>query len=64
MKWLSDQAVDRLRVAAATPDLSGTGYVLLDKLGADVVEMLGRQGYHVTGHRLELLGQMATPGQK
>src|ERR1700730_17120507 len=34
MKWLSDQAVDRLRVAAATPDLSGTGYVLLDKLGA------------------------------
>jgi serine/threonine protein kinase len=34
MKWLSDQAVDRLRVAADTPDLSGTGYVLLDKLGA------------------------------
>jgi serine/threonine protein kinase len=34
MKWLSDQAVDRLRAAADTPDLSGTGYVLLDKLGA------------------------------
>lgn len=34
MKWLSDQALDRLRVAADTPDLSGTGYVLLDKLGA------------------------------
>jgi serine/threonine protein kinase len=34
MKWLSDQAVDRLRVVADTPDLSGTGYVLLDKLGA------------------------------
>jgi serine/threonine protein kinase len=34
MKWLSDQAVDRLRLAADTPDLSGTGYVLLDKLGA------------------------------
>jgi serine/threonine protein kinase len=34
MKWLSDEALDRLRVAADSPDLSGTGYVLLDKLGA------------------------------
>ena len=34
MKWLSDQALERLRVAADMPDLSGTGYVLLDKLGA------------------------------
>ncbi len=34
MKWLSDQALDRLRVAADMPDLSGTGYVLLGKLGA------------------------------
>jgi serine/threonine protein kinase len=34
MNWLSDQAVDRLRAAADTPDLSGTDYVLLDKLGA------------------------------
>jgi len=34
MKWLSDQALDRLRAAADSPDLSGTGYVLLDKLGA------------------------------
>ncbi|MBZ5649542.1 MAG: serine/threonine protein kinase [Acidobacteriia bacterium] len=34
MKWLSDQALDRLRAAVDAPDLSGTGYVLLDKLGA------------------------------
>ncbi|MGA9797416.1 MAG: serine/threonine-protein kinase [Terriglobales bacterium] len=34
MKWLSDQALGRLRVAAEIPDLSGTSYVLLDKLGA------------------------------
>lgn len=34
MKWLSDQALDRLRAAADMPDLSGTGYVLLGKLGA------------------------------
>lgn len=34
MKWLSDQALDRLRAAADAPDLGGTGYVLLDKLGA------------------------------
>jgi serine/threonine protein kinase len=34
MKWLSNQALDRLRAAADAPDLSGTGYVLLDKLGA------------------------------
>jgi eukaryotic-like serine/threonine-protein kinase len=34
MKWLSDAAVDRLRAAAAdVPDLRGTGYVLLGKLG-------------------------------
>jgi serine/threonine protein kinase len=33
MKWLSDQALDRLRAAAEMPDLNGTGYVLLDKLG-------------------------------
>src|SRR5579862_7906516 len=34
MKWLSDQALDRLRVAVEMPDLSGTSYVLLGKLGA------------------------------
>ena len=34
MKWLSDEALDRLRAAADAPDLSGTGYVLLDKLGS------------------------------
>ncbi|MGZ4827026.1 MAG: serine/threonine-protein kinase [Terriglobales bacterium] len=34
MKWLSDQALDRLRAAADTPDFSGTSYVLLDQLGA------------------------------
>jgi Fe2+ or Zn2+ uptake regulation protein len=37
---------------------------LLEKLGADVVEMLRRQGYHITGHRLELIGQLETPGAK
>jgi serine/threonine protein kinase len=34
MKWLSDQALERLRAVADAPDLSGTGYVLLDKLGS------------------------------
>ena len=34
MKWLSDEALDRLRAAADAPDLSGTGYVLIDKLGS------------------------------
>ena len=33
MKWLSDKALDRLRAAAEMPDLNGTGYLLLDKLG-------------------------------
>ena len=33
MKWLSDQALDRLRAAAEMPDPNGTGYALLDKLG-------------------------------
>ena len=34
MKWLSDRALDRLRAAAEAPDLGGTGYVLIDKLGS------------------------------
>ncbi len=33
MKWLSDAALDRLRAAADLPDLSGTDYVLVNKLG-------------------------------
>ena len=34
MKWLSDAALDRLRAAAAdSPDLSGTRYELVEKLG-------------------------------
>jgi serine/threonine protein kinase len=33
VKWLSDSALDRLRAAADAPDLSGTRYVLVDKLG-------------------------------
>jgi serine/threonine protein kinase len=33
MKWLSDAALNRLRAAADLPDLSGTDYVLVDKLG-------------------------------
>ena len=33
MKWLSDAALDRLRTAADNPDLSGTRYRLLKKLG-------------------------------
>ncbi len=34
MKWLSDQALNRLRAAADAPDLGGTDYVLLNKLGS------------------------------
>jgi serine/threonine protein kinase len=33
MKFLSDSALDRLRAAADAPDLSGTRYQLVDKLG-------------------------------
>lgn len=33
MKWLSDRAVDRLREVADTPDLSGTRYRLVERLG-------------------------------
>jgi eukaryotic-like serine/threonine-protein kinase len=33
VKWLSDAALDRLRAAADLPDLSGTRYRLLEKLG-------------------------------
>jgi eukaryotic-like serine/threonine-protein kinase len=33
MKWLSDAALDRLRAAADSPDLSATRYELVEKLG-------------------------------
>jgi eukaryotic-like serine/threonine-protein kinase len=33
MKFLPDAALERLRSAADMPDLTGTGYVLVDKLG-------------------------------
>ena len=33
MSWLSDDALARLRSAASAPDLSGTGYTLLDEIG-------------------------------
>ncbi|HXE89796.1 MAG TPA: serine/threonine-protein kinase [Terriglobales bacterium] len=34
MSWLSDRALDRLRAAADEPDLSGTRYRLVERLGA------------------------------
>lgn len=33
MKWLSDEALERLRAAAAVPDFSGTRYLLQKRLG-------------------------------
>jgi serine/threonine protein kinase len=33
MKWLSDEALDRLRAAATAPDLAGTRYSLIRQLG-------------------------------
>jgi DNA-binding winged helix-turn-helix (wHTH) protein len=30
---------------------------LLDKVAPNLVETLRRQGYQITGHRLELIGQ-------
>jgi eukaryotic-like serine/threonine-protein kinase len=33
MKWLSDRALERLREAAGSPDLSGTRYRLVERLG-------------------------------
>jgi Fe2+ or Zn2+ uptake regulation protein len=37
---------------------------LVEKLGSEVLELLRRQGYRVTGHRLELIGQLETPAAK
>jgi serine/threonine protein kinase len=33
MSWISDKAMDRLRAAAETPDLAGTGYRVLERVG-------------------------------
>jgi serine/threonine protein kinase len=54
MKWLSDQALDRLRAAAEAPDLSGTGYVLLDKLGAGGMGGVFRVEHTALGRQVAL----------
>ena len=65
MKWLSDQALDRLRVAADTPDLSGTGYVLLDKLGAGGMGSVFRVEDTALGRQvaLKVLGIVDSSGE-
>jgi serine/threonine protein kinase len=54
MKWLSDQALDRLRAAADAPDLSGTGYLLLDKLGAGGMGGVFRVEHTALGRQVAL----------
>src|SRR5712691_3151250 len=65
MKWLSDQALDRLRVAADAPDLSGTGYVLLDKLGAGGMGSVFRVEDTALGRQVErnVLGIVDSNGE-
>jgi Fe2+ or Zn2+ uptake regulation protein len=36
---------------------------LLDKIAPDLIEALRRQGFELTGHRLELLGQFRPPAE-
>ncbi len=54
MKWLSDPALDRLRAAADAPDLSGTGYVLLEKLGAGGMGGVFRVEHTALGRQVAL----------
>src|ERR1700730_10799218 len=65
MKWLSDQALDRLRMAADAPDLSGTGYVLLDKFGAGGLGSVFRVQDTALGRQvaLKVLGIVDSSGE-
>jgi serine/threonine protein kinase len=65
MKWLSDQALDRLRAAADAPDLSGTGYVLLDKLGAGGMGGVFRVEHTALGRQvaLKVIGIVDSSGE-
>ena len=65
MKWLSDQALDRLRAAAEAPDLSGTGYVLLDKLGAGGMGGVFRVEHTALGRQvaLKVIGIVDSSGE-
>jgi Fur family peroxide stress response transcriptional regulator len=37
--------------------------VLLDKIDPQLIEMLRRQGFEITGHRLELIGRLICPDE-
>ncbi len=65
MKWLSDRALDRLRAAADAPDLSGTGYVLLDKLGAGGMGSVFRVEHTALGRQvaLKVIGIVDSTGE-